>query len=168
MGLSFPLPLRGLRKASLVDGLQAHGRITGHLPGWEGGTVQDQGCIALTAGHRTWSQPNTGHRALHFGSRTQLSRGLRMLSCFPGFLAFRCMYGLPSFPDILQHPVSAALGFLIKRDLLGVLMRQNKDCSDFPVRQSWIPDPAASLAGYVTLSAVLSSILLCFCAHREV
>lgn len=79
-GAELSLPLRGLRKASLVDGLQAHGRITGHLPGWEGGTVQDQGCIALTAGHRTWSQPNTGHPALHFGSRTQLSHSLRMLS----------------------------------------------------------------------------------------
>jgi len=63
---------------------------------------------------------------------------------------------------------AAALGFLIERDLLGVLMRQNKECSDFPVRQTWIPDPAVSLAGYGTLSAALSSMLLCFHAHREV
>lgn len=163
VGLRFSLPLPGLRKASPVDGLQAHGRITGHLPGWEGGTVQDQGCVALTAGHRTWSQPNTDHPALH--SAQLWPEGAQLLSGLP-VPSDACMVS-PASQTSCNTQSAAALGFLIKRDLLGVLMRQNQECSGFAVRQTWIPDPAASLAGCGTLSAVLSSILLYSHANRE-
>lgn len=84
-GLPFSLRLQGLRKAFLVEGLHIHATIKEHPPGFDGGMAQDQGCTALTAGHSTWPQPVTGDCALHSGSRTQFSLGLRMLSHFLGF-----------------------------------------------------------------------------------
>lgn len=136
LGQLFSLPLQVL----LVNGLQDHGRTLWNRPHWDKGTAQGQGRIAPHPHPTTGPQPVAGHLTLHSASR--ISRGQRILNHFLGFLCLQT-YSLSPLPQIPWNTqYAAALSFLIKRNLLWVLRRQN----NFSIRQTWVQGPAHSCA----------------------